>query len=91
MPRRDDAIRLIHAKIAGYADIVTDPSEDVEDEVISIDEARSPKKTRDQDGVSSLRDVEAEQDEEEGITDTFTVDDRAAREIGADLDGRDEP
>lgn len=46
---------------------------------------------RDQDGVGSLRDTEAETGDESEIADEFDMDDRAAREIGVDLDARDEP
>jgi hypothetical protein len=68
----------------GLADEAPDP------EVVSLDAHRSPAR-RDQDGVSSLHDVEAEQGDEEGVEDAFDADDRALREVGADLDGRDEP
>lgn len=56
--------------------------------------ARTPETQRlerDQDGVSSLRDTEAEAGEDEEVTDEFDMDDREAQEIGADLDDRDEP
>jgi hypothetical protein len=48
---------------------------------------------RDRDGVASMRDVEAEQGDEEGVEDLFILDEAAAREIDADLlgDKRDEP
>jgi hypothetical protein len=46
---------------------------------------------RDQDGVESLRDVEAETGDESEISDDFDMDDREARELGVDLDDRDEP
>jgi hypothetical protein len=45
----------------------------------------------DQDGVASLRDTEAEAGDESAIRDAFDMDDREARELGVDLDGRDEP
>jgi hypothetical protein len=45
----------------------------------------------DQDGVASLRDTEAEAGDESQIRDAFDMDDREARELGVDLDGRDEP
>jgi hypothetical protein len=45
----------------------------------------------DQDGVAALRDVEAEAGDESGISDAFAMDDREARELGVDLDNRDEP
>ena len=46
---------------------------------------------RDQDGVRSLRDTEAEAGDEEELVDDFDMDDREARELGVDLDDRDEP
>jgi len=46
---------------------------------------------RDQDGVASLRDTEAEAGDEEEITDDFDMDDTEARELGVNLDDRDEP
>ena len=48
-------------------------------------------RARERDGVSSLRDVEAEEGDEDGTADTFDMDDVEARELGAQLDGRDEP
>jgi len=46
---------------------------------------------RDRDGVSALRDTEAEAGDESGIDDVFDMDDREARELGVNLDDRDEP
>ena len=46
---------------------------------------------RDRDGLASLRDTEAEAGDETEIDDDFDMDDREARELGADLDDRDEP
>jgi hypothetical protein len=46
---------------------------------------------RDQDGVDSLRDTEAEAGDEDEIVDDFDMDDREARELGVDLDQREEP
>ena len=46
---------------------------------------------RDQDGVGSLRDTEAEAGDEEELVDEFDLDDREARELGVELDNRDEP
>lgn len=46
---------------------------------------------RDQDGVGSLRDTEAESGDEEELVDDFDLDDREAKELGVDLDDRDEP
>ncbi|MDX6215870.1 MAG: hypothetical protein QOG99_1454 [Frankiales bacterium] len=45
----------------------------------------------DQDGVAALRDVEAETGDESEISNDFDMDDREARELGVDLDNRDEP
>ena len=45
---------------------------------------------RDQDGVDSLRDTEAEAGDESEIVDDFDMDDREARELGVNLDDRDE-
>lgn len=42
---------------------------------------------RDQDAVTSLRDTEAEQGDEEGLDDDFDLDEREARELGVQLDG----
>lgn len=44
----------------------------------------------DQDGVSSLRDVEAEAGDEQELRDDFDLDEREARELGVALD-RTEP
>lgn len=46
---------------------------------------------RDDDPVASMRDTEAEAGDEEGLDDSYDMDDREARELGAQLDGRDEP
>lgn len=66
---------------------MTEEDFEPEDAVDSLD--RPP--SRDQDPVSALRDVEAEAGDEEGLTDLYDEDDRAARELSADLDDRDEP
>jgi hypothetical protein len=65
----------------------TEPPED--DDVESLDAPR----TRDQDGVASLRDTDAEQGDDAGITDDFDLDKREAREVGVQLDstGDQEP
>jgi len=60
-----------------------DPDDDLDDLPAGI--------SRDRDGVESLRDVEAEQGDEESLDDLFDLDDREARELGVELDGRDEP
>jgi hypothetical protein len=41
---------------------------------------------RERDGVASLRDTEAEQGDEEEVTDEFVLDQTAAQEADADLD-----
>ncbi|MBV9369396.1 MAG: hypothetical protein JO074_06180 [Frankiales bacterium] len=46
---------------------------------------------RERDGVASLRDTDAESGDEAEIADDFDMDDREARELGVDLDDRDEP
>ncbi len=55
------------------------------DEAISLD--RDSEAWRDRDGISSLRDTEAEQGDEEEIDDAFDLDTREAAEAGAALDG----
>jgi hypothetical protein len=47
--------------------------------------------TRDRDGVGSLRDVEEEAGDEAAVHDAYDMDDREARELGVQLDDRDEP
>lgn len=70
---------------------MTEPDFDNDPEVISLEAHQESYRRRDQDGVSSLRDVEAEEGDEEGIVDVFDMDDKAARETDALLDDRDEP
>lgn len=41
---------------------------------------------QEQDPVSSLHDISEETGDEAGLTDTFSIDARAAREFGVDLD-----
>ena len=60
-----------------------DPDDDADDLAVSL--------SRDRDGVESLRDIEAEQGDEEALDDLFDLDDREAKELGVSLDGRDEP
>lgn len=66
-----------------------DPNEAGDDE--TVDERLDVPKDRESDPVAALRDVESEAGDEEELTDTYDMDDRAARELGADLDDRDEP
>jgi hypothetical protein len=63
-----------------------DPEEGVDYDTDFLDATR-----RDRDGVGSLRDVEAEAGDEEELADDYDTDDRAARELGVQLDDRDEP
>jgi hypothetical protein len=58
---------------------------------VDPDEEPAQPASRDQDPVRALRDVEAEAGDEEGLADIYDEDDRAAREVGVDLDDRDEP
>jgi hypothetical protein len=51
----------------------------------SYDETRD-RPDRERDGVSSLRDSEAEQGDEEEVTDSFDLDQTAAAEADAELD-----
>jgi hypothetical protein len=46
---------------------------------------------RDQDAVAALRDTEAEAGDEDELDDLYDMDDREARQLGVDLDDRDEP
>jgi hypothetical protein len=66
-----------------------DPYEigDVDPADPSLDAQESP----DRDGVAALHDVEAEAGDEEGLGDAYDMDDREARELGVQLDDRDEP
>jgi len=65
-----------------------DPYELADDEGLPDDDRLAG---RDQDGVESLRDTEAEAGDEEELADEFDMDDREARELGVNLDDRDEP
>jgi hypothetical protein len=47
--------------------------------------------SRESDGVASLHDVQEESGDEAGVRDTYDMDDREARELGIQLDARDEP
>jgi hypothetical protein len=70
---------------------MTSESIDPADEISYDDVREEPERERD--GVSSLRDIEAEAGDEEAVTDDFIIDRRAATEVGADLDriGGEEP
>ena len=67
-----------------------DPYELADDDESTADTDRTPR-GRDQDGVESLRDTEAEAGDEIEVDDDFDMDDREAREAGVALDGRSEP
>lgn len=67
-----------------------DPT-DLEDDDDGTADFHASHPDRDQDGVDSLRDTEAEAGEESGLSDTFDMDDREARELEVSLDDRDEP
>jgi hypothetical protein len=54
-------------------------------DMISLDEERIESR-RDRDGVSSLRDTEAESGDEDGVTDRFDLDSAEARDLGVALD-----
>lgn len=55
------------------------------DDVESYDDA-SARHERDRDGVASLHDAEAEQGDEDEVTDAFDIDNEEARELGGNLD-----
>jgi hypothetical protein len=54
-------------------------------DMISLDEDRVESR-RDRDGVSSLRDTEAESGDEDEVMDRFELDSLEARELGVALD-----
>lgn len=64
-----------------------DTSMDPLDDAEPLDATRDAQWGRDRDGVGSLRDTEAESGDEEEITDTYTLDEREARDLGVALDG----
>lgn len=57
-------------------------------DMVSIDEERVERR-RDRDGVSSLRDTEAESGDEDEVTDRFDLDTTEARDLGVALDRTD--
>jgi hypothetical protein len=57
-------------------------------DMVSIDEERIELR-RDRDGVSSLRDTEAESGDEDEVTDRFDLDTTEARDLGVALDRTD--
>jgi hypothetical protein len=54
-------------------------------DMISLDEERVEAR-RERDGVSSMRDTEAESGDEDEVTDRFDLDTVEARELGVELD-----
>lgn len=64
-----------------------DSSMDPLDDADSLEAAADAQWDRDRDGVGSLRDTEAEAGDEEEITDTYSLDEREARDLGVALDG----
>jgi hypothetical protein len=54
-------------------------------DTVSYDDVRD-QTARDRDGVSSLRDTEAESGDEAEVTDDFDLDQDEAKELGVDLD-----
>jgi hypothetical protein len=54
-------------------------------DMVSLDEFRDEVR-RDRDGVSSLRDTEAESGDEDELVDRFDLDSYEAKELGVDLD-----
>jgi hypothetical integral membrane protein (TIGR02206 family) len=68
----------------GQARRMSNESIDPED-TLSYDAVDEPS-ARDRDGVDSLRDTEAEQGDEDEVTDQLDIDQTAAQETGADLD-----
>jgi hypothetical protein len=66
-----------------------DAADEIADDV-EYSESLDEESRRNRDGVASLRDVEAESGDEEALDDEFDLDDREARELGVELDGRNE-
>ncbi len=58
-----------------------------QDDDISLEASADSESRRDRDGVASLRDTEEESGDEEEVADDFDMDEREAREVGAELDG----
>jgi hypothetical protein len=54
-------------------------------DTVSYDDVRD-QAARDRDGVTSLRDTEEEQGDENEVTDDFDMDQDEAKELGIDLD-----
>ena len=62
----------------------SDPDEPRPESISSVEEMR--RAHTEQDGVASLHDSEAASGDEEGLEDSFDLDQREARELGVDLD-----
>ena len=58
-----------------------------QDALVSLDENADSQSRRDRDGVASLRDTEEESGDEEEVVDDFDLDEREAREVGAEFEG----
>jgi len=80
------------AKRCETADMTDDASVDPldDDDTSSLDQAADRELQRDRDGVASLRDTDAESGDEDEVADGYDLDQRAARESGAWLDGTDD-
>lgn len=65
----------------------TDPDDLADDDFETV----LPEAGRDRDGVGSLRDIEEEEGDEVAVHDAYDMDDREAKELGIQLDARDEP
>ncbi len=76
------------AAVCGFAasGTIGDMSESIDPEdTISYDDVRDQHQ-RERDGIESLHDTDAEQGDEEEITDDFDLDRLQAEELGVDLD-----
>jgi hypothetical protein len=60
-------------------------------EIISLDEVTDDSLAVEQDGIDSLRDIEAEANDEQGLRDRSIVDDLENRELGLTLDSTGQP
>lgn len=60
-------------------------------EILSLDAVADDTLSIEQDGIGSLRDVEAEANDENGLRDLSVVDVREARELGLTLDSTGQP
>ena len=65
------------------------PDDAAEESLSDVEELRRAERERD--GVASLHDSEAESGDEEGVEDSFDLDQAEARELGVALDPVDGP